>query len=174
MGNTALSVSVHVRREGKSVVESAVIVQAVSEYALCNIHKGFNKTRGGMMGRRKGSKNKPKDINNNGVEVRKVPADSNESADTLNTGISILELTEAVKTREVPTVKYNSNASRTKGVEKRLSSLISKHKSFFLETDVRIEHNNYFVDSGGWAFAQQTDGKYNILISHVRKLLSLY
>ena len=128
-----------------------------------------------MIGRRKGSINKPKDINNNGVEVRKVPADSSESADTLNTCISILELTEAVKPRQIPIVKYNSSASRTKGVEKRLSSLISKHKSFFLETDVLVEHSNYFVDTGGWAFAQQPDsGNYNILISHVRKLLSFY
>ena len=127
------------------------------------------------MGRRKGSKNKPKDINNNGVEVRKVSADSNQSADIVNIGISILDQTESVKERTIPIVKYNSSASRTKGVEKRLSSLISKHKSFFLETDVLVEHSNYFVDTGGWAFAQQPDsGNYNILISHVRKLLSFY
>ena len=54
------------------------------------------------MGRRKGSKNKPKDINNNGVEVRKVSADSNQSADIVNIGISILDLTESVKERTIP------------------------------------------------------------------------
>ena len=47
---------------------------------------------------------------------------------------------------------------------------ISKHKSFFLETDVRVEYDNYFIDSGGWAFAE-IDGKYDTLLTHARKLL---
>ena len=122
------------------------------------------------MGRRKGSKNKPKGINND-ISFREVPIDNigASNADP-NVGISLLDLNETVRTREIPTLKYNSESSRTKGVEKRISSLLSKHKSFFLETDVRVEYDNYFIDSGGWAFAQ-VDGKYNTLVVHARKLL---
>jgi|TARA_B110000263_G_scaffold156145_1_gene135600 hypothetical protein len=122
------------------------------------------------MGRRKGSKNKPKGINND-ISLREVPIDNigASNADP-NVGISLLDLNETVRTREIPTLKYNSESSRTKGVEKRISSLLSKHKSFFLETDVRVEYDNYFIDSGGWAFAQ-VDGKYNTLVVHARKLL---
>ena len=122
------------------------------------------------MGRRKGSKNKPKGINND-ISLREVPIDNSGASNAdPNVGISLLDLNETVRTREIPTLKYNSESSRTKGVEKRISSLLSKHKSFFLETDVRVEYDNYFIDSGGWAFAQ-VDGKYNTLVVHARKLL---
>ena len=122
------------------------------------------------MGRRKGSKNKPKGINND-ISLREVPIDNIGTPDTdSNVGISILDLSEAIRSREIPTLKYNSESSRTKGVEKRISSLLSKHKSFFLETDVRVEYDNYFIDSGGWAFAE-IDGKYDTLLTHARKLL---
>jgi hypothetical protein len=119
------------------------------------------------MGRRKGSKNKPKE-GQDVVQLREAPARDGRANDV--TGISILDLTETVKIREIPTIKYSSEASRTKGVEKRISSLVSRHKSFFLETDILIEYDMYFIDSGGWAFAQ-IDGKYDILISHVKNLL---
>ena len=122
------------------------------------------------MGRRKGSKNKPKGINND-ISLREVPIDNSGASNAdPNIGISLLDLNETVRTREIPTLKYNSESSRTKGVEKRISSLLSKHKSFFLETDVRVEYDNYFIDSGGWAFAK-VDGKYNTLVVHARKLL---
>ena len=134
------------------------------------MHKGFNQKHGGMMGRRKGSKNKPKGINND-ISLREVPIDNSGASNAdPNVGISLLDLNETVRTREIPTLKYNSESSRTKGVEKRISSLLSKHKSFFLETDVRVEYDNYFIDSGGWAVAQ-VDGKYNTLVGHARKLL---
>jgi|TARA_R110000765_G_scaffold324366_3_gene416004 hypothetical protein len=119
------------------------------------------------MGRRKGSKNKPKEVNN-AISVREISL-SNIRADD-NVGVSILDLSETVRTRDIPILKYNSESSRTKGVEKRILSLVSKHKNFHLNTDVLIEYDMYFIDSGGWAFAQ-IDGKYDILISHVRNLL---
>jgi|TARA_R110000824_G_scaffold363469_1_gene551455 hypothetical protein len=119
------------------------------------------------MGRRKGSKNKPKE-GQDVVQIREAPARDGRANDV--NGISILDLTETVKVREVPTIKYSSEASRTKGVEKRISSLVSRHKSFFLETDVLIEQTEYFVDSGGWTFAKKDD-TYGILICHVKNLL---
>jgi hypothetical protein len=134
------------------------------------MHKVFNQKHGGMMGRRKGSKNKPKGINDD-ISLREVPIDNIRTPDTdPNVGISLLDVSETIRTREIPTLKYNSESSRTKGVEKRISSLLSKHKSFFLETDVRVEYDNYFIDSGGWAFAE-IDGKYDTLLTHARKLL---
>jgi hypothetical protein len=119
------------------------------------------------VGRRKGSKNKPKE-GQDAVQLRKTSDSSNRDDDTI--GISILDLTEAVKIREIPTIKYSSVASRTKGVEKRISSLVSRHRSFFLETDVLVEQTEYFVDSGGWAFAN-TEDRYDILVCHVKNLL---
>jgi len=122
------------------------------------------------MGRKKGSKNKPKGIND-AISLREVPIDNSGTPNPdPNVGISLLDLSESIRSREIPTLKYNSESSRTKGVEKRISSLLSKHKSFFLETDVRVEYDNYFIDSGGWAFAQ-IDGKYDTLLTHARKLL---
>lgn len=122
------------------------------------------------MGRKKGSKNKPKGIND-AISLREVPIDNSGTLEPdPNVGISLLDLSESIRSREIPTLKYNSESSRTKGVEKRISSLLSKHKSFFLETDVRVEYDNYFIDSGGWAFAQ-IDGKYDTLLTHARKLL---
>ena len=121
------------------------------------------------MGRRKGSKNKPKE-GQDVVQLRETPASDSRDDDV--TGISILDLTETVRIREIPTIKYSSEASRTKGVEKRISSLVSRHKSFFLETDVLVEQAEYFVDSGGWAFAKLLiDNKYDKLIGHVKNLL---
>ena len=65
---------------------------------------------------------------------------------------------------------YDINSSRTKGIEKRITSLITRHKSFYLQTNVTVEHSNYFVDSGGWAFAG-SDNVYNILIGHIKNVL---
>ena len=104
------------------------------------------------MGRRKGSKNKPKVIYHDDNDVREVVAPSNRSDDGI--GISILDLTEEVKVREIPIIKYSTDAARTKGVEKRITSLVHRHKSFYLTTDVLAEQSDYFVDSGGWAFAR--------------------
>ena len=119
------------------------------------------------MGRRKGSKNKPKE-GQDVVQLRETPASDSRDDDV--TGISILDLTETVRIREVPTIKYSSESSRTKGVEKRIASLVSRHKSFFLETDVLVEQAEYFVDSGGWAFAKKED-RYDILVCHIKNLL---
>lgn len=119
------------------------------------------------MGRRKGSKNKPKE-GQDAFQLRKTTDSISRDADAI--GISILDLTEAVKKREIPTLKYSSEANRTKGVEKRLASLVSRHRSFFLETDVLVEQVEYFVDSGGWAFSNKENG-YDILICHVKNLL---
>ena len=71
-------------------------------------------------------------------------------------------------TTQPPSLRYIGK--RTKGVEKRITSLANRHKSFFLQTDVLAEYSNYFVDSGGWAFAQ-VDNQYAILIGHVKNLL---
>ena len=120
------------------------------------------------MGRRKGSKNKPKVIHHDDNDVREVVAPSNRSDDAIS--ISILDLTEEVKVREIPVIKYSTDAARTKGVEKRITSLVHRHKSFYLITDVLAEHSDYFVDSGGWAWTKQLD-KYAILIGHVKNLL---
>ena len=120
------------------------------------------------MGRRKGSKNKPKEIQDASNDVRKVIASDSRSDDDV--GISILDLTEQVKVREIPILKYSTDAARTKGVEKRIASLVQRHKCFYLTTDVLAEQSDYFVDSGGWAFAKQLD-KYAILIGHVKNLL---
>ena len=119
------------------------------------------------MGRRKGSKNKPKVIQHDADDVREVITPSSRSDDGI--GISILDLTEQVKVREIPIIKYNTDAARTKGVEKRITSLVHRHKSFYLTTDILAEQSDYFVDSGGWAFAKQLD-KYVILIGHVKNL----
>ena len=63
------------------------------------------------MGRRKGSKNKPKEVNN-AISVREISL-SNIRADD-NVGVSILDLSETVRTRDIPILKYNSESSRTK------------------------------------------------------------
>ena len=120
------------------------------------------------MGRRKGSKNKPKETHDASNDVRKVITSDDRSDDGI--GISILDLTEEVKVREIPVIKYSTDAARTKGVEKRITSLVHRHKSFYLTTDILAEQSDYFVDSGGWAFAKQLD-KYAILIGHVKNLL---
>ena len=120
------------------------------------------------MGRRKGSKNKPKETHDASNDVRKVITSDDRSDDGI--GISILDLTEEVKVREIPVIKYSTDAARTKGVEKRITSLVHRHKSFYLTTDILAEQSDYFVDSGGWAFAKQLD-KYGILIGHVKNLL---
>ena len=120
------------------------------------------------MGRRKGSKNKPKVIHHDDNTIREAVTPSNRSNDSM--GISILDLSEEVTIRQVPTIKHSIGASRTKGVEKRITSLVSRHKSFYLETDVLTEHSEYFIDSGGWAAAKQLD-MYVILIGHIKNLL---
>ena len=123
------------------------------------------------MGRRKGSKNKPKVIQHDADDVREVITPSSRSDDGI--GISILDLTEQVKVREIPIIKYNTDAARTKGVEKRITSLVHRHKSFYLTTDILAEQSDYFVDSGGWAFARQLvlGNEYDKLIGHVKNLL---
>lgn len=68
------------------------------------------------MGRRKGSKNKPKETHDASNDVRKVITSDDRSDDGI--GISILDLTEQVKVREIPILKYSTDAARTKGVEK--------------------------------------------------------
>ena len=119
------------------------------------------------MGRRKGSKNKPKVIYNG--EVQSISTNSSRSS-VSNDGVSILDVTETIVPRTIPTVVYNINAARTKGVEKRLLSLISRHKSFYLHCSDVLMYEDYFVDSGGCAFAKQND-KYDILVGHVKNLL---
>ena len=123
------------------------------------------------MGRRKGSKNKKKkDIID--AEILREEHIDRSSTGSNNTGISILDLTEEVKAREIPMLIYNMNSSRTKGVEKRISSLVTRHRSFFLQTNILVEHYDYFVDSGGWAFTKKEDeDKYNIVIGHIKNLL---
>jgi len=121
------------------------------------------------MGRRKGSKNKKK---NGGIDdkILREKVIDRSSIDTSSTGISILDLTEEIKERITPVLIYDINSSRTKGIEKRITSLITRHKSFYLQTNVTVEHSNYFVDSGGWAFAG-SDNVYNILIGHIKNVL---
>lgn len=119
------------------------------------------------MGRPKGSKNKPKVVQHD-TNVREMPATDSRSIG--NVGISILELTEEIKVREIPSLQYNINAARTKGIEKRIRSLITRAKSFYLHTDILTDHTDYFVDSGGWAFSKTND-KYDIMIGHVKNLL---
>ena len=118
------------------------------------------------MGRRKGSKNKPKEVQH---ESTRQSSNYNNSTMSSN-GISILDLTEEVKVREIPSLKYNSDAARTKGVEKRISSLVTRHKSFYLQTDILTEYSDYFVDSGGWAWSKRND-TYDIVVGHVKNLL---
>ena len=120
------------------------------------------------MGRPKGSKNKPKVVQHDGENVREVSTSNGTALNSI--GISILDLTEEVKIRQVPVIKYSTDATRTKGVEKRITSLVARHKSFYLTTDILTEHSDYFVDSGGWAWAEEND-KYGILIGHVKNLL---
>ena len=120
------------------------------------------------MGRPKGSKNKTK----GGTDDKELREDFNNSssAGDVNIGISILDLNEKIKPREIPTIKYSTDAARTKGVEKRITSLVQRHKSFYLTTDVLAEQSNYFIDSGGWAFT--TSGNdYGKLVGHVKNLL---
>ena len=121
------------------------------------------------MGRRKGSKNKRKKgvIN---AEILREDVVSRGSIDNDNTSISILDLTEETKERIIPMLIYDMNSSRTKGIEKRISSLVTRHRSFFLQTNILVEHYDYFVDSGGWAWTKDED-KYNIVIGHIKNLL---
>ena len=123
------------------------------------------------MGRRKGSKNKPKETHDASNDVRKVITSDDRSDDGI--GISILDLTEQVKVREIPILKYSTDAARTKGVEKRIASLVQRHKSFYLTTDVLAEQSDYFVDSGGWAFARSLvlGDEYDKLIGHIKNQL---
>jgi len=119
------------------------------------------------MGRPKGSKNKPKVVQHD-TNVREMPTVNSRSIG--NVGISILELTEEIKVREIPSLQYNRDATKTKGIEKRIRSLITRAKSFYLRTDILDDYTDYFVDSGGWAFSK-IDGEYDIMIGHVKNLL---
>ena len=119
------------------------------------------------MGRRKGSKNKPKVIYDG--EIQSSPTNISRTTSSSD-GVSILDTTETIIPRTIPIIKYSTDAARTKGVEKRITSLVHRHKSFYLTTDILAEQSDYFVDSGGWAFAKQLD-KYVILIGHVKNLL---
>ena len=119
------------------------------------------------MGRRKGSKNKPKVIYDG--EIQSSPTNISRTTSSSD-GVSILDTTETIIPRTIPIIKYSTDAARTKGVEKRITSLVHRHKSFYLITDVLAEHSDYFVDSGGWAWTKQLD-KYAILIGHVKNLL---
>tara|TARA_R110000824_G_scaffold301574_1_gene489562 strand:- start:485 stop:886 length:402 start_codon:yes stop_codon:yes gene_type:complete len=105
------------------------------------------------MGRPKGSKNKKKEIVNS------------------NTGISILEETERVEERIIPVLIYDVNSNRTKGIEKRLVSLINRHKSFYIQTNILPDTNQYFIDSGGWVFSKSDVEFYDTLVCHVKNLL---
>ena len=122
------------------------------------------------MGRPKGSKNKKKRGADDNV-LRESNIDRIPISNT-NTGISILDLTEEIKERIIPVLIYNINSSRTKGIEKRISSLVTRHKSFYLTTDILAEQSDYFIDSG-WAFARQLilGNEYDKLIGHVKNLL---
>ena len=104
------------------------------------------------MGRPKGSKNKKKG------EVH------------ATSGISILEETEVIKERVIPVLIYNINNSRTKGIEKRIRSLVSRHKGFYLQTNILEEHSKYYIDIGGWAWAKENH-KYGKVVGHVKNLL---
>ena len=122
------------------------------------------------MGRTKGSKNKKKKGVNNEIIKQAIPRDI--GANDSNIGISILDVTETIRPRAIPVLTYYINRSRTKGIEKRIASLVSRHKSFYLITDVLVEQSDYFIDSGGWAFAKLLiDNKYDKLIGHVKNLL---
>ena len=104
------------------------------------------------MGRPKGSKNKKKG------EI------------TSNNGISILEETEVIKERIIPVLIYDTNNSRTKGIEKRIRSLINRHKGFFLQTNILEEYSKYYIDVGNWAWAKENH-KYGKVVGHVKNLL---
>ena len=119
------------------------------------------------MGRRKGSKNKPKVVQHD--VLQSTPTIISRSP-VPAVGVSILDSNEIIVPRMIPTIVYNINATRTKGVEKRIQSLINRHKSFYLQCSDILMYSNYFVDSGGWTFAEQDD-KYGILIGHVKNLL---
>ena len=123
------------------------------------------------MGRRKGSKNKKKkDVLN--AEILREEFVDRSSVSSNSLGISILDLTEEVKERTIPMLIYDTNSNRTKGVEKRISSLVTRHRSFFLQTNILVEHYDYFIDSGGWAFTKKEDeNTYSIIIGHVKNLL---
>lgn len=119
------------------------------------------------MGRRKGSKNKPKVVQH---ELLQSTTPIISRSPIPNAGVSILDIEDVIVPRMIPTIVYNINATRTKGIEKRLESLINRHKSFYLQCSDILMYSNYFVDSGGWAWAEDND-KYSILIGHVKNLL---
>ena len=101
------------------------------------------------MGRPKGSKNKKKEV---------------------NSGFSILEESEEIQERLIPVLIYDINTSRTKGIEKRIRSLVSRHKGFYLQTNILEEQSKYYIDIGGWAWAKENH-KYGKVVGHVKNLL---
>lgn len=119
------------------------------------------------MGRRKGSKNKPKVVQHESIQSTTPTSSRSPIPDT---GVSILETNEIITPRMIPTIVYNIHATRKMGIEKRITSLVNRHKSFYLQCSDILMYSNYFVDSGGWSWAEEND-KYGILIGHVKNLL---
>ena len=67
------------------------------------------------MGRPKGSKNKNKKGVNDETNKQVIHGSSGGHDSSL--GISILDVTEEIKAREIPTLIYSLTSSRTKGIE---------------------------------------------------------
>ena len=120
------------------------------------------------MGRPKGSKNKKKKGVNDET-IKQVISGVSRSHDS-SVGISILDVTEEVKPRDIPVLIYDINSNRTKGIEKRVRSLVTRHKGFYLQTNILDDYNKYYIDIGGWAWAKDNH-KYGKVVGHVKNLL---
>ena len=71
-----------------------------------------------------------------------------------------------------PKLEWSFIKERQATVEKRIKRLVIKMKPFYLtvtKPDAVIEE--WFIDGGNWASAQQLDGKYRGMVGHINNLL---
>ena len=74
-----------------------------------------------------------------------------------------------------PTLQWYPHKKRQKGIEKRILSLLRRHKSFMLETtDFDGEPVTWQIDSWGWVYDQSKDPNndfYDHIIGHIKNCL---
>lgn len=72
-----------------------------------------------------------------------------------------------------PVLAWHPNKKRQKGIEKRIRSLLRRHRSFYLDTiNFDSEPETWFVDSWAWVSRIDSDtGKYSITLDHLNNCL---
>ena len=73
-----------------------------------------------------------------------------------------------------PKLVWYPDKKRQVTVERRIASLVKRKKAFYLTTTSLDQDSNeeetWYVDGGNWA-SKKNDGKYNILVGHIKNCL---